>query len=202
MHAAPFANVEVIVVEDDFSLGKIMESQLQTLGYKPTLVNSADLALEHFRRKRFNILLTDIRLGGKNGFELAKQVRSHDSQVAIIFLTGKPDEKGVREAQKMGAIQYITKPVTMADLSEQLGIAARWNIAQLIMRSAEKYLTVRQDRRGILENKLQRAKADLKNIIMSNRDAKPLIELAYSRSPGNTELYHLLDAKLGPYLSA
>jgi len=200
MDSAPFSNIHVLVVEDEFSLGRVYESQLQTLGYRVVLVNSATLAVAHLQRKRFNILFSDIRLVGKSGLELAAEVRQTDSCIGLLFVTGNPDAQSVREAQKIGAIQYITKPISIADLAEHMALASRWNIAQLISRSADRYIRTRPDRRRLVENALHRAKAELKNLVLTRRDAAQLIELAYARSPEKSELYNLLEARLGPYL--
>ncbi|MFO1472249.1 MAG: response regulator [Turneriella sp.] len=200
MTAAPFKNIEVLVVDDEAQIRQVVKSNLLTLGYNVTVSDSAESALQYFGMKPYNILVSDIRLGKMDGLEMGNKLRAKDPAVAMIFMTGKPTSKGIAAAQEMGAIQYIPKPLGAAELGENMAIAARWNVAQLITRAAEKYFSLRGGRMSILENKFQRTKAEVKNIVSNNRDADMLIELAYAKTPHSTRMFSVLDEKMAPFL--
>jgi len=200
MTAAPFRNIEVLVVDDEGSLREILRSHLMTMGYSVTTAESAEVALRKASEKKFNILVSDIKLGKMDGLELGAKQREKDSALALVFVTGKPDPKGMASAQSLGAIQYIAKPVSAVDLGENAAIAARWNMAQLIHKAAEKYFSIRGGRMSILDNKFQRTKAELKNIALYKKDAALVRDLAYAIEPQSTELFRLMDEKMTPYM--
>lgn len=196
----PFQNVEVLLVDDEPSLRDLLNRNILNMGYNATIADSAEKALDYFNAKRFNILVTDIKMGKMTGTELSEKLRAKYPALAIIFITGYPSSKTMSAAQKVSAIQYIPKPVDMHELAENLGIAARWNVAQLISKSADRYFDLRKGRLGILENKVQHIKAEIKNIILSKRSAQLLTDFAYSKTPQTVELFKLIDEKMGRFL--
>lgn len=202
MTKAPFRNIEVLIVDDESAIRQIVKSNLLTMGYNATTVESAELAMSAFATKSYNVLVSDIRLGKMDGLELGNKLREKDAAVAIIFITGKPTTKGMAAAQQVGAIQYISKPISTVDLSDNMAIAARWNVAQLITLAAEKYFSIRGGRMSILDDKFQRTKAEVKNIARQKQDAALLLELAYAKNPQSTEFFRLLDDKMAPYMRA
>lgn len=200
MTAATFNNIQVLVVDDEASLREILKSHLLTMGYSVATADSAEAALQKASEKNFNILISDIRLGKMDGLELGQKLREKDFALAMVFITGKPNPKGMASAQTIGAIQYIPKPVSAVDLGENVAMAARWNMAQLIAKATEKYFAIRGGRMSILDNKFQRTKAEVKNIALYKKDAALLLELAYAQNPQSTQLFNLIDEKMAPYL--
>ncbi len=200
MTNAPFRNIEVLVVDDESAIREIVKRNLLTMGYNVSTVDSAENAIRSFEMRSYNILVSDIRLGKMDGLTLGNKLREKDAAVAMVFITGKPTTKGMAAAQQVGAIQYIAKPISPEDLAENMVIAARWNIAQLITRAAEKYFAIRSGRMSILDNKFQRTKAEVKNIALYKQDAALLVELAYGKNPQSTEFFRLMDDKMAPYL--
>ncbi|MBV6493828.1 MAG: Regulator of RpoS [Turneriella sp.] len=200
MKAAPFKNLKVLVVDDEAPLLNLLKTNLLTMGYSVAATESAEVALKKVAETNFNVLVSDIRLGKMDGLEMGKKMREKDAALAMVFITGKPNVNGMASAQSLGAVQYIAKPVGASDLGENVAIAARWNIAQLINLAAEKYFSIREGRLSILDNKFQRVKAMVKNEVLKTKDASSLSTLAYARNPQSTELFSVLDQKMAPYL--
>lgn len=200
MTAAPFKNIEVLVVDDEKPIREILHNQLTVMGYGVTVAESAEMAVKKTAERNYNILVSDIKLGKMDGLELGQNLRKTDPCLAIVFVTGRPNSKGLASAQDIGAIQYIPKPISPVELSENIAIAARWNVAQLINRAAEKYFSLRGNQMIDLENKFQRTKAEVKNIILAKNDVALLTEIAYSRKPQSASLFAMLDKTLAAYL--
>lgn len=200
MIAAPFASIEVLLVEDEVGLAGALQTDLLTLQYTPSVAHSAVKALELTDRRNFNLLVSDIRLGNTDGLQLGRQLRSKDACLALLFMTGKPEAKGQKMAMEMGGAQYLSKPVSIADFSENLAMAARWNIAQLINRCAAHYIASKHMDPKSLPVKLQQAKVILKNTVMNKRDVASLRDYAYARDPQSTELFNELETQIGQHL--
>ncbi len=200
MKSAPFRNIEVLVVDDEPALRDTVSRNILSLGYSVTSAETAEKALEQIAVKPLNILVSDVKMGKMDGLELGNRLREKDGAIAIIFMTGKPNPKDMASAQNMGAIQYISKPFGLVEFAENLAIAARWNIAQLIGKAAEKYFALRGGRMSVLENKFQRMKTETKNVMLNKGDASLLVEMAYAKSPQSTRLCSLMDERMAPHL--
>lgn len=200
MTTAPFYNIDVLLVDDEAALLDLLDRQLLNFGYQYESTRSAEKTLELFDAMRFNIVVSDVPMGGVDDLTFAQKLRGRFFELAIIFVTGKPNSKGLDVAHGIGAIQYIVKPVDNNLFAETVATAARWNMAQLLPRAAEKYHEIRSGRMGLADGKLHRIKAEIKNILMANRDAELVTQLAYSTKASTTGLFGILDEKLAPML--
>jgi len=112
----------ILVVDDEADQRKIACGMLNKLGYAATAVSSGEAALAYMREDDVDLIILDmIMLPGMNGRETYEQIiRLRPGQKAIIA-SGFAETDDVREAQKLGAGQYVRKPYTI----EKMGIAVR-----------------------------------------------------------------------------
>lgn len=100
----------ILVVEDDQALASTVELVLKTNGFEAVLCARGDIALQVFREHKPDLILLDVMLPGKNGFEVAREIRN-ESDAPIIMVTAKTEtEDVVRGLEISGADDYITKP--------------------------------------------------------------------------------------------
>ena len=95
---------------------------LTTLGYKAKAVNSGEAAVEYLKENTVDLVLLDMIMDpGINGRETYEQIiKIHPNQKAII-VSGFAETEEVREAQKLGAGQYVKKPISL----ERIGLAVK-----------------------------------------------------------------------------
>jgi len=112
----------ILVVDDVESQREISCKMLDTLGYKTIAVSSGEEAVEYLKENTLDLLLLDMIMDpGINGRETYERVlRIHPNQKSII-VSGFAETDDVKEAQKLGAGQYIKKPLTL----EKLGLAVK-----------------------------------------------------------------------------
>lgn len=81
---------QVLIVDDEDAVGGLLERLLQDLGHKPTYVNNGFDALNLIAQQRFDLILTDVKMPGLNGFDLYDAIHDIDAELArhIIFVTG------------------------------------------------------------------------------------------------------------------
>jgi DNA-binding response OmpR family regulator len=105
----------LLVVDDDRRIREIMQMALEEEGYVVDTANDTTEAMEHIRRNAPDLLILDVMLPGKDGFEFAREIRG-TSSLPIILLTAKTDTIDVVVGLESGADDYVTKPFEMREL--------------------------------------------------------------------------------------
>jgi len=113
----------VLIVDDDKIIRKQLEKELKRNFFRTFLAADGKTALEAFSEKQIDILLLDIKLPDMDGLEILKKVKSQKPNCEIIVITGFGNQEIYIQALRMGAIDYIEKPIKMDELSAALGRA-------------------------------------------------------------------------------
>ncbi len=101
----------ILIVEDDESLRKVMNVQLEREGYETTSASTAEEAISILEKHSPNLVITDLHLPGVSGIELLKKVRLDYPETAVIVMTAYGTVQTAVEAMKAGAYDYLTKPI-------------------------------------------------------------------------------------------
>lgn len=109
------AKATVLLVEDDLSLGFVVQDNLKAAGYEVHLCKDGKEGLKYFNENNYDLCVLDVMLPGKDGFELARDIRKI-SDVPIVFLTAKGMMDDKVTGFKAGADDYITKPFGKEEL--------------------------------------------------------------------------------------
>src|SRR3954452_21483214 len=105
----------VLLVEDEPSVGELVRAYLSRDGYRVVWVRSGEEALTELDRHPVRMVLLDIGLPGKDGFDVCREIRSR-SQVPILMLTPRDEEPHRVVGLEVGADDYLTKPFSPRDL--------------------------------------------------------------------------------------
>jgi len=100
----------VLLVEDDQTQRELLTELLEEEVFKVVSASSAERALDLFRRESFDVVITDVRLGGMGGLELLKKLKKLEPSVEVIVITAFSSVDDAVKAIKLGAFHYITKP--------------------------------------------------------------------------------------------
>ena len=109
-------SIKILLVEDDRNFGDVLRSYLEMHNYEVDLAVDGIDGFEKFRRSPYDLCILDVMMPRKDGFTLAKDIRSKNSDVPIIFLTAKTLKEDVVEGFKIGADDYVTKPFNSEEL--------------------------------------------------------------------------------------
>ena len=107
---------KILLVEDDLTYSKIIKNFLQANGYDVTAVQKVAEALNCIEREDPNLVITDYRLPDGTGMEILEKVISDHPGKPVILITNYSDIRTAVKAMKMGAFEYITKPVNPDEL--------------------------------------------------------------------------------------
>lgn len=108
--------ISVLLAEDDRNLGNLLREYLEAKGYNIKLASNGKEAYDLFSKEKFDLCLLDVMMPVKDGFTLAREIRSSDNNVPIVFLTAKSMKEDAIEGFTAGADDYITKPFSMEEL--------------------------------------------------------------------------------------
>ncbi len=108
--------VKILLCEDDENLGMLLREYLQAKGFVAELCADGEAGFKAFLKTKFDICVLDVMMPKKDGFTLAQEIRSANTDVPIIFLTAKTLKEDILEGFKLGADDYITKPFSMEEL--------------------------------------------------------------------------------------
>jgi two-component system alkaline phosphatase synthesis response regulator PhoP len=110
----------VLVVEDEPSLQLTLRDRLEAEGYDVTVIGDGEAALESCARQPFDVVLLDVALPGRDGFEVCRELRARGTNVPILMLTARSQLVDRVVGLKLGADDYLTKPFEMAELLARL----------------------------------------------------------------------------------
>jgi two-component system KDP operon response regulator KdpE len=105
----------ILVVDDEAQITRVLRTALSSHGYEIRVANDAEAALDVVNDWPPELIITDLSMPDINGIELTKQVRSK-SEVPIIVLSVRGEERSKIEALDAGADDYVTKPFSMNEL--------------------------------------------------------------------------------------
>ncbi|MEO8373080.1 MAG: response regulator, partial [Candidatus Solibacter sp.] len=106
----------VLVVDDDESLRRITQMQLEEAGYAAVTAANGDEALRMIEEDAPALVITDLKMPGISGLELLRKVREQYPQTAVVLVTAFGTVQTAVAAMKAGAYDYITKPIDYEEL--------------------------------------------------------------------------------------
>jgi DNA-binding response OmpR family regulator len=107
-------------VEDDAAIGCALEDDLRLEGYAVALVTDGDAAIDAARRERFDLILLDVMLPKKDGFDVCRELRRMGVDASILMLTARTAETEKVLGLDLGADDYITKPYSPKELRARI----------------------------------------------------------------------------------
>ena len=107
----------ILLVEDEPHLAFNLELNLKEEGYSVTLVNNGAAAIDSYSGQGpFDLIILDVMLPEKNGFEVAKFIRARDIRTGILMLTARASDQDRLKGLEIGVDDYITKPFHLGEL--------------------------------------------------------------------------------------
>lgn len=106
----------IMFVDDDHVTGSVMKRNCDSTKYSCTVFDDAETCLADFRKNPADLVITDLRMPGMNGFDLLKKLREIDAELPVLVMTGYSSVETAVEAMKLGATDFIKKPFDFQEL--------------------------------------------------------------------------------------
>jgi len=145
--------MHVLVVEDDQAIGKGLAAALEHERFDVLHVTTAETALDHFRERIPDLVVSDVMLPGMDGLQLLRLLKQEYPSVPVILLTARGEEVDKVMGLEMGADDYVTKPFSAREVIARVKARLREPVAPSEKRTPDVYEfgNMKYDvRRGIL----------------------------------------------------
>jgi len=116
---------KILLIEDDPSITSALKKELQTEGYYVSTATRGDDGLAQARENSWEVVLTDLKLPGLSGLEVVRQLHAAKPKLPIIMMTAFGTTEIAIEATKLGAYDYLLKPLDMSELLDLLAKAVK-----------------------------------------------------------------------------
>ena len=171
---------KVLIVDDDPSARKILQSRVKLMGFQPLAASSGSEGLEVIRRERPSIVLLDLQMPRISGIDVLKALKRDRVEATVIVVTAHATIETAVEAMKEGAYDFITKPVDPKHLEIVLGKA----FERESLREQNRFLQTEVESRRI-------------EIITENPAMKDLLQLAQRAAGSNSTILLLGESGTG-----
>lgn len=115
----------ILVVEDDKNLRKLITTCLKKNNYTPFEANDGEEALEMLDKQYIDLIITDVMMPKMDGFELIKELRMSEYKLPILLITAKDSIQDKKEGFLLGADDYMVKPINIEELLLRVKVLLR-----------------------------------------------------------------------------
>jgi DNA-binding NtrC family response regulator len=110
----------ILIVDDDESVAQVIARMAGHFGHRTTVAGGVDEAIRRLAEAPFDVVFTDLVMGERGGLELVEHVRTESPEVPVVVITGQATIDTAMQAIRLGAYDYLTKPVEMNRLGALL----------------------------------------------------------------------------------
>ena len=110
----------ILIVEDDITFGMMLKTWLGKKGFEVSSVSNIARARKHIESQNVDLILSDLRLPDHEGIDLLKWMNEQGMDIPLIIMTGYADIQSAVQAMKLGARDYIAKPVNPEELLKKI----------------------------------------------------------------------------------
>ncbi|SDH15382.1 response regulator transcription factor [Pelagibacterium luteolum] len=116
--------IDVLIAEDEPSILEALDFVLKRAGWSISAVMDGEAVMDAVRREKPRVLVLDIMLPKRSGFEVLKQIRADKatSALPVLVLTAKGQQQDRRIAEELGADKFVTKPYSNADVVDAVRV--------------------------------------------------------------------------------
>ena len=131
-------NPTIFIIDDDKAVRRSLSLFLQSVGYAVETFESAEEYLEAEKFDDAGCIILDVNMGGKNGLELQEELIQKDSDLPIIFITGKGNIQMSVNAVKKGAVNFLEKPFKEEDILLSVSEAVSLSHSLILQKTEQK----------------------------------------------------------------
>ncbi len=109
---------KILVVDDERDVCDYVEHFFKERGYEVTIAFSGEDAIESIKKEKPGLIILDINMKGMDGIAALKHIMDIDRKLKVIMVTAYEEQDKMDAARKLGALDYITKPLALENLEE------------------------------------------------------------------------------------
>jgi DNA-binding NtrC family response regulator len=113
-------HIKVLIADDEVEFGSTLATRLQLRSFDTSMVTSGGEALEAIEKEPPDVLLLDLKMPDIDGLEVLASLKQSHPDIRVIILTGHGSFEAGQEGMKLGAYDYVMKPVDLDRLIEKI----------------------------------------------------------------------------------
>jgi DNA-binding response OmpR family regulator len=151
-------DVRILIADDELPILELLSEFITKLGYQADTAQDVDTAIDLLKANPYDIVLTDKNMPGpkgnlEGGMALLRWLKENANQTEVIMMTGYATIETAVEAMKLGAFDYIMKPIPLDELKQKLERLIRYRSFINSENTLEIYRTLHQQMLVLLENR-------------------------------------------------
>lgn len=112
----------ILLIEDDDISAMLIKNFLEESNFKIEIANTVTTAISNMRFERYSLILLDISLPDFDGFEVLKYINRNNTNIPVIIISALSDKNSKLEAFKLGANDYMVKPIIIEELEARIWV--------------------------------------------------------------------------------
>ncbi|MCA1751695.1 MAG: response regulator transcription factor [Cryomorphaceae bacterium] len=173
------SKTRILLAEDDPNLGTLLQEYLEAKDFETVLCADGDKAFKTFSKQQFDFVLLDVMMPVKDGFTVAKEIRTINKKIPIIFLTAKSMKEDTLKGFNLGADDYITKPFSMEELVVRVNAVLRRTEAFQMAASEQEFFELGD---FVFDHERQLLKYNEKEIKLTTKESELLHLLCINKN--------------------
>lgn len=117
--------IKLLVVDDEIDVCDFVKNFFEERAFRVYTAFNGQEALRIVKKEKPHLILLDIKMKGMDGIETLKKIREVNKDVKVIMVTAVEDQEKMDNACKLGACEYITKPLVLEDLESKVSLHAK-----------------------------------------------------------------------------
>ncbi len=112
--------IKILLIDDENEFTSTLAERLEIRGYDAKTTDSGEAGIELIQNENFDIAILDLMMPGMSGIETLRQIKIINTALPVILLTGHGSTKEGVEGMRIGAADYLMKPLDINDLMEKI----------------------------------------------------------------------------------
>lgn len=143
------AHVQILVVDDDITVRYLMNEFMELLGYTSHMAENGEEAVTYLKKNDVDVVITDIIMPGMDGLELTRHIKQTHPDIEVIVMTGFAGDYSYEEVIRLGAADFVFKPVRFEELKLRLERVLR----ERLLKEKLRKLSITDDRTQLFNDR-------------------------------------------------
>lgn len=110
------SKIKILLIDDETEFTSALAERLEIRGYEAKTTDNGESGIELIENEHFDIAILDLMMPGMSGLDTLRQIKTFNSELPIILLTGHGSTKEGMEGMRIGAVDYLMKPLDINEL--------------------------------------------------------------------------------------
>ncbi len=116
-------NIKILLIDDEAEFVSTLAERLELRGYSSKTSEDGEAGISMVESEAFDIVILDLMMPGLSGLETLRQIKVINSKIPVILLTGHGSTKEGMEGMRLGAFDYLMKPLDISELINKISLA-------------------------------------------------------------------------------